>query len=425
MTYLEQIKRNKNNRLLNNIAALEKVNIDILAGRLISGEVVIPHNKNRKVKKICGIGKDLKTKVNANIGTSSQSTDFDLELKKLKVAIKSCVDTVMDLSTGGELGKIRRLILENSTVPVGTVPIYEASITAIRKRGSIAKLSIDDIFKTFESHAKDGVDFFTVHSGVTKDSLARLEKEDRIIDIVSRGAAFLANWMHKTKKENPLYEEFDVLVDIAARYDVTLSLGDGLRPGSVCDANDRAQIQELILLGELAQRANEKGVQVIIEGPGHVPIDKIFTNIKLQKDLCDNRPFYVLGPIVTDVAPGYDHITAAIGGALAASFGADFLCYVTASEHLRIPSIEDVREAVIVCRIAAHAADIAKGLPQALEWDRDISKARFKRDWNDQIRLALDPYKAKILRRGLQPDNKDVCSMCGEFCSMKLIDELH
>jgi phosphomethylpyrimidine synthase len=329
----------------------------------------------------------------------------------------------MDLSTGGDLAAIRRAIIENSTVPVGTVPIYEAAVAAYRKHGAISKMTADDIFKVLENQAADGVNFFTVHCGLTNEALTRLMKQERTIDLVSRGGAFIAEWMKKNKKENPLYEDFDEILKIAKRYDITLSLGDGMRPGSVVDATDRPQIQELILLGELAMRATEFGVQIIIEGPGHVPLDQIKTNVILEKRLCHNRPFYVLGPLVTDVAPGYDHITSAIGGAYAAAAGADFLCYVTPSEHLRLPDIEDVREGVIASRIAAHAGDIAKGIKGALEWDKRISQARKKREWLKQERLSVCPEKFRKMKPAESAKSvKDNCTMCGEFCSMKLTE---
>jgi len=328
----------------------------------------------------------------------------------------------MDLSTGGDIARTRQEIVENSIVPVGTVPIYEAAVAAYKKHGAVTKMTGDDIFKALINQAKDGVDFFTVHCGITKESLERLIKQDRLIDIVSRGGAFLAEWIKKNKKENPLYEDFDEVLNIAKKYDITLSLGDGMRPGTIVDATDRPQVQELILLGELAMRAYEAGVQVIIEGPGHVPLNQIETNMILQKRLCNNRPFYVLGPLVTDVAPGYDHITSAIGGAIAAASGADFLCYVTPSEHLGLPNLEDVYDGVIASRIAAHAADIAKGVKGAVDWDRKISEARKKRDWALQEKLSIAPKRFAKIRKKTNQAAKDNCTMCGEFCSMKVAE---
>ena len=308
-------------------------------------------------------------------------------------------------------------------VCIGTVPIYEAAIEVIRKKGGLVKMTPDDLFSVIEKQAEEGVDFFTVHCGVTRDSIGRLQNQGRLMDIVSRGGSFLTTWMIANEAENPLFEEFDWLLEIVRKYDITLSLGDGLRPGSLMDATDRAQVEELIILGELTKRAWEQDVQVMIEGPGHVPLDQIKTNIQLEKQLCCNAPFYVLGPIVTDVAPGYDHITSAIGGALAAEAGADFLCYVTPGEHLKLPDLEDVRQGVVATRIAAHAADIAKGLPGAVEWDVAMSKARKRLDWEEQIRLSMDPERAKQIREEGKPHIQDVCSMCGEYCAIKLVRE--
>jgi phosphomethylpyrimidine synthase len=328
----------------------------------------------------------------------------------------------MDLSVGGEIKKIRKAILERSLVPVGTVPIYEIAVNAQRYKGDFLRFSADDVLATLKEQAREGIDFFTIHAGVTKKSLAALKSQKRLLGIVSRGGAILACWMKRYQKENPFYEHFDKILDIAYNYDVTLSLGDGLRPGSILDATDRGQIAELRILGELAKRARKRNVQVMIEGPGHVPLHQIRENILLEKKICNGAPFYVLGPLVTDIAAGHDHITASIGGALAGSFGADFLCYVTASEHLRHPSVEDVREAVIAARIAGHAADITKGIKRALNLDKEMSLARKKRDWKRQIELSLDPVKARAMRASSKPALMDVCTMCGRYCSIKLMD---
>ncbi len=384
---------------------------------------MIPLNNRHKIKKPVGIGRGLSTKVNANIGTSTDKFRIKVELEKLKVAIKYGADAIMDLSVGGNLKVLRKEILANSTVPVGTVPIYEIAVNAHTRYRNFLKFSVEDMLETLEFQAQEGVDFFTIHSGVTEKSIAALTKSRRILGIVSRGGAIIASWMKYQKKENPFYTYFDRILDIAYKYDVCLSLGDGMRPGSILDATDKAQITELKILGELALRAKKKNVQVMIEGPGHVPINQIEKNIKLEKKICHNAPFYCLGPLVTDVAAGYDHITSAIGGALAASFGADFLCYVTPSEHLRHPSVEDVREGVIASRIAAHAADIVKGVNGALAWDRAISQARKARDWKKQIKLSLDPDKAKQYRISSRPHLQDVCTMCGKYCSIKLMEE--
>ena len=422
MTQLEQARKNKITPQMKRVAREEGQSPEFIRQKIAQGRIVIPYNKNHRPKKVYGIGEGLTTKVNANIGTSSDFSKIKTELKKMKVSVSAGAHTVMDLSTGGNISAVRKSILRDCPVPVGTVPIYQAAINAVKKSGSIAKMDEDDIFKVIEEQAREGVDFFTLHCGVTRESIARWRQEKRITDIVSRGGAILTEWISKNKKENPLYKYFNRVVNIAKRYDVTISLGDGMRPGSLADATDRTQIQELVLLGELAGHAQEKGVQVMIEGPGHVPLGQIQANVILEKRLCHNAPFYVLGPLVTDVAPGYDHITSAIGGAIAASFGADFLCYVTRSEHLRLPSIEDVREGVIATRIAAHAADIAKGIKNAMEWDIKMSTARKKRNWKKQIELAIDSRRPKEMRQGFKANIRDACSMCSQYCSLRLIE---
>jgi phosphomethylpyrimidine synthase len=368
------------------------------------------------------IGKGLKTKVNANVGTSKDHTNVEEELEKVRVAIKAGADTIMDLSTGPAIDETRKRVMKVSTVPVGTVPIYQAAIEMPEKRKrSMVEMTADDLFEVIERHGEDGVDFITVHCGVTRDSVGKIKREGRLLGVVSRGGAILVEWMEYNKKENPLYEHYDRLLEIAKAYDLTLSLGDGLRPGCLADATDRGQIQELILLGELTERAWTKGVQVMIEGPGHVPLDQIEANVLLQKRLCHGAPFYVLGPLVTDIAPGYDHITGAIGGAIAARAGADFLCYVTPSEHLRLPTVDDVREGVIASRIAGHAADIARGLKGAMDLDCRMAKARKALDWKAQIDLSIDPERARKLRESRMPKESDVCTMCGELCAIKKV----
>lgn len=423
MTQLEEAKKANTTTLMRKIAAKENIEPAILRNRIALGSIVIPKNKIHSLRKPCAIGAGLSTKVNANIGTSTDKINLKKELKKLEIAVKAGADTVMDLSVGGNLKNIRRRILEESTVPVGTVPIYEAAVNAQNKNGSILKMTGEDMISAVKQQAQDGVDFFTIHCGITQDCLEILNKKTRIMDIVSRGGAILARWMAYHKKENPYFKNFDEILKICYKYDVTLSLGDSLRPGSIIDATDELQIKELRLLGKLAKRAREFNVQVMIEGPGHIPLNQIQKNVLLEKKLCANAPFYVLGPLVTDVAAGYDHISAAIGAALAAGYGADFLCYVTASEHLRHPSELDVKEGVIAARIAAHAADIAKGIKNASLWDRQISLARKKRDWKKQIKLSIDPDKAKAYRYSVFTDKLDVCSMCGDYCSMKISDE--
>jgi len=402
------------------VAQEEGIDPELIRHGVAEGTIVIPANTKHKLGCYCGIGKGLRTKVNANIGTSSDYSDIDTELEKLRVAVEYKADTVMDLSTGGDIGAIRRAILSQSPIPLGTVPIYQAGIEAIERREAIVKMTADELFSVIEEQAEEGVDFVTVHCGVTQSAIARLKRQGRVTDIVSRGGAFLFGWIIYNEQENPLYEQYDRLLEIARRFDVTLSLGDGLRPGSLADATDRAQVEELLILGELVERAWEAGVQVMVEGPGHLPLDQITTNVQLEKSLCKGAPFYVLGPLVTDIAAGYDHICGAIGGAIAAAAGTDFLCYVTPSEHLGLPDPDDVKEGVIASRIAAHAADIVKGVKGAQEWDRKMSLARKNLDWGEQVRLCLDPSRAQ--RVHAQHTTTGVaCSMCGDFCALQLV----
>lgn len=405
------------------VAGAEQIEAGVLRERIAAGHCIITRNIRHTNAAPLGIGTGLRTKVNSNIGTSKDCADLDEELKKLEVSIAAGADTVMDLSTGGDISAIRQEIIRHSTVPIGTVPIYQSAIETTRTGKPIVEMSVEALFKVIEQQAEDGVDFITVHCGLTREAATRIRNQGRMMDVVSRGGSFTVAWMAYNKKENPLYEHYDRLLEIAGAYDMTLSLGDGLRPGCLADATDRGQIQELITLGELARRALEAGVQVMIEGPGHVPIDQIKTNIQIQKKLCSGAPFYVLGPLVTDCAPGYDHITSAIGGALAGSYGADFLCYVTPAEHLRLPTVEDVREGVIASKIAAHAADIAKGVPGAMERDLKMARCRKKLDWEGQIEASLDPERARAMRDSRRPEDEEVCTMCGEFCAIKVVDE--
>jgi phosphomethylpyrimidine synthase len=422
MTQMDLARKGTVSPQIKHVAEKEGVETDSIISGLAEGEIIIPANINHTNLIPCGIGKKLRTKVNANIGTSSDFCDLNTELRKLQTAIDFGADTVMDLSTGGDILAIRKAIMSASTVPLGTVPIYQAGIEAIETRGAIVNMSADDIFAVIEQHAKDGVDFMTVHCGVTLTSLARLKKQGRTTDIVSRGGAFLIGWMLHNDKENPLYQYYDRLLDLAREYDFTLSLGDGLRPGCLADATDRAQIQELIILGELVERSREAGIQAMIEGPGHLPLDQIATNVQLEKSLCRGAPFYVLGPLVTDVGAGYDHITAAIGGTIAAAAGADFLCYVTPTEHLSLPSIEDVKEGVIASRIAAHAADIVKGVRGAKQWDEQMSRARKTFDWETQAKLSLDPELSRQIHSKI-PASGETCSMCGKYCAMAIVEK--
>ncbi len=420
MTLIERIRKGEIPDEVRKVASAEGLDIKDLTEKIRAGRAVIPRNRRHTSIEPLGIGEGLRTKINANIGSSEDRVDVGEELKKLSVAVDAGADTVMDLSTGGEIDLIRKEIIGASPVPVGTVPIYQAALEVTRQGRSFVDMDEEELFETIERHGEDGVDFITVHCGVTRASLERLRKEGRVLGIVSRGGALTAEWMEKTGKENPLYENFDRLLKIAKRFDMTLSLGDGLRPGCLADATDRCQIEELITLGELAKKALEEGVQVIVEGPGHLPITHIERNIRLQKDLCNGAPFYVLGPLVTDIAPGYDHITAAIGGALAGAYGADFLCYVTPTEHLGLPGVEDVREGVIASKIAAHVADIAKGIKGAMERDLAMARARKALDWDAQIRLSIDPERSRKIRERSLPSDAEVCTMCGSLCAIKI-----
>ncbi len=422
MTQLELARKGTVSSQMKHIAEREKVETSSVVRDIAAGEVIIPANLNHRNLIPCGIGKGLRTKVNANIGTSSDFCDLNTELSKLETAVAFGADTVMDLSTGGDISDIRRAIMHGSTVPVGTVPIYQAGIEAIDNHGAIVNMTVEEIFAVIEEHAKDGVDFMTVHCGVTQESLVRLKRQGRKTDIVSRGGAFLIGWMLHNERENPLYEYYDRLLDLALRYDFALSLGDGLRPGCLADATDRAQVQELITLGELVDRAREAGVQAMVEGPGHLPLNQVAANVQLEKSLCRGAPFYVLGPLVTDIGAGYDHITAAIGGAIAAAAGADFLCYVTPTEHLSLPRMHDVKEGVIASRIAAHAADIVKGVQGAKEWDERMSRARKALDWETQAELSLDRELCRQTHSKI-PAGGTTCSMCGKYCAMAIVEK--
>ncbi|MDI3279796.1 MAG: phosphomethylpyrimidine synthase ThiC [Bacillota bacterium] len=396
-----------------------------LRRHLAAGRLVVPANPRHTALRPLGIGEGLRTKVNANLGACDVSSSLEEELVKLECALEAGADAVMDLSTGGDLDAIRRAIVRRSPVPVGTVPVYQAAVEAVARGDSLADLSPDDLFAVLERKAADGVDFMTVHCGITREALRALRSAGRVTGVVSRGGALMLAWMAHRGEENPFYAQYDRLLDLARRYEVTLSLGDALRPGSLADAGDGLQMRELVLLGELAERARRAGVQVMIEGPGHVPLHQIQAQVAVAKSVCRGAPLYVLGPLVTDVAPGYDHITAAIGGALAAMAGADFLCYVTPAEHLGLPSAAEVREGVMAARIAAHAADVAKGVPGAAEWDRRLSEARQRLDWEAQAALALDPARVREFRARTQAAEKTpgTCTMCGRYCAMKLAAE--
>ncbi len=403
------------------VSKREGIEPDKLKALVRAGKVVIPSNPVHKKLIPCAIGEGLRVKINANIGTSKDYIDVDEEIKKVKVALKYGADAIMDLSTGGNIRQIRRKVIAASTVPVGTVPIYEAVCKSSGKGGPV-NMTGDDLFRTIEEHAKDGVDFMTVHCGVTERTARSLVKHKRVTGVVSRGGALLVAWMHQNGKENPLFEDYDYLLELAREHEFALSLGDGLRPGSIADATDVPQLHELIVLGKLVERAREAGVQAMVEGPGHVPLNQIEANVRIEKAICKGAPFYVLGPLVCDVGAGYDHITGAIGGALAAYFGADFLCYVTPSEHLSLPTVEDVKDGVIASRIAAHAADLARG--RDASWDREMSAARKAFDWERMFELSLDPDRAKEFWMRRRSHSPKVCSMCGDLCAMKMVDKL-
>lgn len=423
MTQLESAKKNIITPLVRSIAGKESIPASTLSKTIKQGKTVILCNNKHRLKNPCAVGFGLRTKVNANIGTSTDASGLKEELKKLNACVKYGADAVMDLSVGSCLRKIREGIIKHCPIPLGTVPVYEIAVNARKNKRHFLDFGIHDILKTLEEQAKQGVDFFTIHSGVTRKSLAQIKIQPRLMGVVSRGGAILSGWIKRNNKENPFYEYFDRILDIAYAYDVTLSLGDGLRPGSIFDATDKAQIAELRILGELAQRAQSRNVQVMIEGPGHVRLNEIEKNIKLEKKLCHGAPFYVLGPLVTDIAAGYDHISSGIGAAIAASAGADFICYVTPAEHLRLPSLEDVREGVIAAKIAAHAADLVKNYKPAIEWDMNMSRARKKRDWKKQIKYSIDPERAAIFRKSSLPKESRACTMCGKYCSIKIMDE--
>jgi len=398
------------------VLSQESINAEDLLVKVAAGRIVIPANKHHPNLTAKGVGAGLSTKINVNLGVSEDCCNLELELDKVRKAVELKADAIMDLSTFGDTRAFRRRVVDICPVMLGTVPVYDA---VARYGKDIPKISVDDFFDTVELHAQDGIDFVTIHAGLTRTTVERLRANPRLTHVVSRGGSVLLHWMDANDCENPFFEHFDRLLEICRQYDVTISLGDGLRPGSQHDATDAAQIQELIILGELTKKAWQQQVQVMIEGPGHVPLNEVVANMQIEKKLCHGAPFYVLGPIVTDVAPGYDHITSAIGGALAAASGADFLCYVTPAEHLRLPDIEDMKEGIIAARIAAHAGDIAKAIPGALDWDNAMSMARKELDWPRMLELAMDPEKATAYRESSMPKDSEVCTMCGDLCAVK------
>ena len=422
MTLMDAARNGKILKEFSQVAEAEGLSVERILAGLRSGRIVIVRNVVRVGVEPLGIGEGLRVKINANIGSSPEVEDLEYEVEKAKTAVKYGADTVMDLSTGGDLDNIRRRILEEVKVPIGTVPIYQAGIEAARKGKLLVDMTEDDILKVIEKHGKDGVDFMTIHAGITRETVERLQKIGRVAGIVSRGGAFLASWILRHERENPFYTNFDWILEIAREYDFCISLGDALRPGSVVDSSDWFQLQELLTIKGLVNRCWDAGVQVMVEGPGHVPLDQVEASVRIQKALCQGAPFYVLGPLVTDIAAGYDHIAGAIGGALAAMAGADFLCYVTPSEHLALPTIEDVKEGVIAARIAAHAADIVRLGEKARSLDLKLSKARAKLDWETQHRLSIDPEKARKVRLKAKL-RVGTCSMCGEYCVYKVLEK--
>jgi phosphomethylpyrimidine synthase len=403
------------------VAKKENIDINKLTQLIAEGKVIIPCNKNHKCISPSGVGYALTTKINVNLGTSRDMVDLDMEMEKVKNAVDMGAEAIMDLSSFGDTQKFRRKLTSECPAMIGTVPIYDA---VVYYHKPLIQITTDEWIDIVRMHAEDGVDFMTIHCGINKETAVKFKRNKRLMNIVSRGGSIIFAWMEMTGKENPFYERFDEILEICQKYDVTLSLGDACRPGGIADGTDAAQIEELITLGELTKRAWEKDVQVMIEGPGHMPINQIAANMEIQKTLCHGAPFYVLGPIVTDIAPGYDHITSAIGGAIAATNGAAFLCYVTPAEHLRLPDLNDVKEGIIATKIAAHAADIAKGIPNAADWDYKMSTARKKLDWDEMFSLAIDPEKARRYREESKPEKEDTCSMCGNFCAVKNMNRI-
>lgn len=403
------------------VAGQEQWEPEKLRELVAEGKVAIPANKNHTCLKPSGIGSMLRTKINVNLGTSRDLNDLEMELQKVKDAVLMGAESIMDLSSFGDTQKFRRKLTGECPAMIGTVPIYDA---VVYYHKPLREITAEEWIRIVEMHAEDGVDFMTIHVGINRQTARRFKDAKRLTNIVSRGGSIIFAWMEMTGEENPFYEHYDRILEICQKHDVTLSLGDACRPGCIEDASDISQVEELVTLGELTRKAWEKDVQVIIEGPGHMPLDQIAANMKIQQTICKGAPFYVLGPLVTDIAPGYDHITAAIGGAIAAAAGAAFLCYVTPAEHLKLPDEADVKEGIIAARIAAHAADIAKGIKGAGDWDHKMSDARKRLDWETMFQLAIDPEKARRYRAMSKPEKEDTCSMCGNFCAMKNMNRI-
>ena len=420
-TQMDAAKKGITTKEMEIVAKKENMDIKILKNLIANGQIVIPANKNHKSLNPEGVGKNLRTKINVNLGISKDCYDIDEEMKKVQLALDMNAEAIMDLSSFGKTEEFRKKLIANSSAMIGTVPIYDAVGFYDKELKDITAKEFLDVVK---KHAKDGVDFVTIHAGINKETAAVFKRNKRLTNIVSRGGSLMYAWMELNNKENPFFEYFDDLLEICKEYDLTLSLGDACRPGSIHDAGDISQIEELVTLGELTNRAWAKDVQVMIEGPGHMPLNQIKANMEIQETICNGAPFYVLGPLVTDVAPGYDHITSAIGGAIAATYGASFLCYVTPAEHLRLPNLEDVKEGIIASKIAAHAADIAKGIPGAIDWDNKMSEARRELDWEKMFDLAIDSEKARRYRAESKPENEDTCTMCGKMCAVRNINKI-
>lgn len=421
MGILEEARAGRITEEMETVCREEGVSQEFVRRGLVSGRIVIPVSPYRKTMPV-GIGKGLRTKINASIGTSSDIVDVEMEVAKAREAEAAGADTLMELSTGGDFAEIRRRVIEATSLSVGSVPLYQAFIEAIRKHGAGVEMTEDDLFRATEQQARLGTNFMAIHTGINRLCLDRLHGQGgRFGGICSRGGAFMIAWMIHNNKENPLFKDFDYLVEILKEHEVTLSMGNGLRAGAICDSTDRAQIQELIINSELADRASRAGLQVIVEGPGHIPVDEIEANVRVMKRMSEERPFYMLGPLVTDIAPGYDHIVAAVGASLSSAYGADFICYVTPAEHLALPNVEDVRQGVITARIAAHIGDMIKNNDRGA--DLEMGRARRDMNWDRQFDLALDPDAARVIRQKRAPANSRVCTMCGDYCALKIIDE--
>ena len=421
MTQMDDARKGIITQEMKSVAKIENVDEEFIRKSIANGTIVIPNNVGRSANPV-GIGAGLRTKVNATIGTSTDINDVDMEVEKAKIAMENKADTLMELSIGGDLDAIRKTILSVTDLPVGSVPVYQAAVESIRKNGAAIYMEEDSMFKAIETQAKDGIDFMAIHCSVNKETLKRLKRQGREGGLVSRGGAFISAWMVHNELENPLYKNYEYVLEIAKEYDFALSLANVMRAGAIADSTDRAQIQELIILGELVDQAREVGVQTIIEGPGHIPLKEIPTNVMVQKKLCRGAPFYMLGPIVTDIAPAYDHIVSSIGAAQSAAAGADFICYVTPAEHLALPGPEDVKEGVIATRIGAYVGDMAKGIHNG-ELDLVMANARKKLDWEGQYAAAICPSDARSIREAKPPEDPDTCTMCGSYCAIKLVNE--